>query len=231
MRIKEFLIGAAQNTIGNLGAVILLSLTAILIALARSAMTNPAFPHFTYVFLFVAGIFLGSIALVMVSVSVYARILTPHIMAKAGQQISEPKQRLTIRIDSAYCGETGAPPNLTRLLLNVIVDGPPANVNHWVLTLNHGADTWYLDYQAITDGVIFRPAGQDVRQPLLDVQEISKKVPHRGWLMFTREFPKEFREYYIFGATLTLTAYEDDGGKSFAELKPGIWLRRAAISN
>jgi hypothetical protein len=140
-----------------------------------------------------------------------------------------PQPKLTIRIDKGFCGERRSNQQTTAILLRVLVDGPPTAIVRWGLKLTYRDTPWFTEYELIQGSVLFRPEGHGVPEEPLDAIQIAEKVPDRGWLLFTRTFPKEFRERYIFGAIFTLTAIEANGVESHYEETPGEWLHRAEI--
>jgi len=160
--------------------------------------------------------------------------VTPETESQAKTAIvpPAPQPKLTIRIDAAYCGERKSNPSLTLILLHVIVDGPPSTVKKWGLKLVFADEPFFTSCDPIRDAVAFRPEGQDVSELPIEAKQISDKVPHRGWLQFSRLFDKEFRERHIFGAMFSLTAFDADGSESTVDVPPGSWFHKMEnISN
>jgi len=143
-----------------------------------------------------------------------------------------PSQRLTLRVLDGLIGRQSNDPTTIVILLNVRVDGPPAEVTSWELELSLGKDQKMAYPQPIPKGAPYWSAASVNEAPSAvngEAQAISSHVPARGWLLFTLSYAQKEFDDHIFGATFILTAVENESARSRLEKPPGQWLHRASI--
>jgi hypothetical protein len=228
MEFRPFWLGVA----GSITASLILSAVSFIIEWWRKQPMTHALFIAACSFLIILGISLDVLGIYSLTLLMKRAFLAPRESGIVPTVTAPPEPKLTVRIHEGYCGERKSNPDLTLILLHVIVDGPPSTVKQWTLELTLAEASCFTTYQQMTDPVVFRPEGQDVSRDPLAAEQISDKVPHRGWLKFTCTLGKESRERHIFGATFTLTALDADGSQSSVKVRPGPWLHRTwVISN
>jgi hypothetical protein len=141
---------------------------------------------------------------------------------------SDP-ERLTVRIIGGFVARGQNEWSTMLLLLEVKVDGPPAEVTEWRLHLKYetAANTAFhipidptktrLEYCPAEDRNVYR------------ANPMPKAVPDRGWILFGISQASDELFDHVFGGTFVLNAVEHDGKTSTLKQPPDFWLHRADI--
>jgi len=148
--------------------------------------------------------------------------------------IEELKPRLSIRITDGLVDRQSNDAATMVILLNVRVDGEASEIKGWHLELCHGGKKRITYQQPIRRPLTYHClASVNEQRPgtITEAEPIPSHVPDKGWILFTVPgVAKEFDDY-VFGATFTLTAVEENLGESTLEKPTGEWLHRASIGD
>jgi len=115
------------------------------------------------------------------------------------------------------------------LLLDVKVDGPPAEVTEWRLHLNYeraARGAFHIPIEPTKMRLEYCPTGD---RNVHRADPMPKAVPDRGWILFSVQQASDELFDHVFGGTFVLNAVEHDGRTSTLKQPPEFWLHRADI--
>jgi len=142
---------------------------------------------------------------------------------------SPAPQRLTVRIINGFVARKQNEWSTMLLLLEVKVDGPPAEVAEWRLHLKYeraARAAFHVPIDPTKMRLEYCPAGD---RNVYRADPIPKAVPDRGWVLFGISQASDELFDHVFGATFVLNAVEHNEKTSTLKQPPEFWLHRADI--
>jgi hypothetical protein len=138
-------------------------------------------------------------------------------------------ERLTVRIIRGFVTRKQNEWSTMLLLLEVKVDGPPAEVTEWRLHLKYeraARGALHIPIDSTRMRLEYCPAGD---RNVYTADPMPKAVPDRGWLLFSMQQASDELFDHVFGGTFILNVIEHDGKTSTLRQPPEFWLHRADI--